>query len=209
MCIRDRVFKNQSPEKPKNNFEESYYNRPSHEPYNKSRAYPGQKMKTHSSIHSRISRGGSRIKKEPVKAKKLPAINSKNAMMIPSTSKPKMIMKEKDMEMQLVMVSMKKIISQLKVQNNKLKEEKDQLQKQNEMKEKKIKDLAEKLEDYEMMEKMDQERPSKKVKIDIEELDGHMKNIDDYLNNVKYNPCLLYTSPSPRDLSTSRMPSSA
>ena len=24
-----------------------------------------------------------------------------------------------------------------------------------------------------------------------------------------YNPCLLYTSPSPRDLSTSRMPSSA
>ena len=26
---------------------------------------------------------------------------------------------------------------------------------------------------------------------------------------VVYNPCLLYTSPSPRDLSTSRMPSSA
>ena len=25
----------------------------------------------------------------------------------------------------------------------------------------------------------------------------------------KYGPCLLYTSPSPRDLSTSRMPSSA
>ena len=25
----------------------------------------------------------------------------------------------------------------------------------------------------------------------------------------KYHPCLLYTSPSPRDLSTSRMPSSA
>jgi len=27
--------------------------------------------------------------------------------------------------------------------------------------------------------------------------------------NVLYNNCLLYTSPSPRDLSTSRMPSSA
>ena len=26
---------------------------------------------------------------------------------------------------------------------------------------------------------------------------------------VRKNPCLLYTSPSPRDLSTSRMPSSA
>ena len=29
------------------------------------------------------------------------------------------------------------------------------------------------------------------------------------MNNVLYHLCLLYTSPSPRDLSTSRMPSSA
>ena len=29
------------------------------------------------------------------------------------------------------------------------------------------------------------------------------------LINDDYTPCLLYTSPSPRDLSTSRMPSSA
>ena len=29
------------------------------------------------------------------------------------------------------------------------------------------------------------------------------------LNKYPYLPCLLYTSPSPRDLSTSRMPSSA
>ena len=28
-------------------------------------------------------------------------------------------------------------------------------------------------------------------------------------NIMEFNPCLLYTSPSPRDLSTSRMPSSA
>ena len=28
-------------------------------------------------------------------------------------------------------------------------------------------------------------------------------------NKIKFNTCLLYTSPSPRDLSTSRMPSSA
>ena len=32
---------------------------------------------------------------------------------------------------------------------------------------------------------------------------------DDYLNHHNVNGCLLYTSPSPRDLSTSRMPSSA
>ena len=30
-----------------------------------------------------------------------------------------------------------------------------------------------------------------------------------YASNIDYLPCLLYTSPSPRDLSTSRMPSSA
>ena len=29
------------------------------------------------------------------------------------------------------------------------------------------------------------------------------------LMEISHNPCLLYTSPSPRDLSTSRMPSSA
>ena len=32
---------------------------------------------------------------------------------------------------------------------------------------------------------------------------------DEYHKNDEVNTCLLYTSPSPRDLSTSRMPSSA
>ena len=32
---------------------------------------------------------------------------------------------------------------------------------------------------------------------------------EDFLNGAQPRPCLLYTSPSPRDLSTSRMPSSA
>ena len=46
----------------------------------------------------------------------------------------------------------------------------------------------------------------------IEQLDRH--NVDGFsasLHNVIVTPyiCLLYTSPSPRDLSTSRMPSSA
>ena len=30
-----------------------------------------------------------------------------------------------------------------------------------------------------------------------------------FMKGSPYQPCLLYTSPSPRDLSTSRMPSSA
>ena len=34
-------------------------------------------------------------------------------------------------------------------------------------------------------------------------------NFRSYKNNFHYKSCLLYTSPSPRDLSTSRMPSSA
>ena len=33
--------------------------------------------------------------------------------------------------------------------------------------------------------------------------------LEQYLKNLSSNICLLYTSPSPRDLSTSRMPSSA
>ena len=37
-----------------------------------------------------------------------------------------------------------------------------------------------------------------------------LKNLlDHYQSEYHYKPCLLYTSPSPRDLSTSRMPSSA
>ena len=35
------------------------------------------------------------------------------------------------------------------------------------------------------------------------------KKITGFINSIEYDPCLLYTSPSPRDLSTSRMPSSA
>eukprot|EP00831_Metopus_contortus_P045164 TRINITY_DN3619_c0_g1_i7.p1 TRINITY_DN3619_c0_g1~~TRINITY_DN3619_c0_g1_i7.p1 ORF type:complete len:118 (+),score=24.74 TRINITY_DN3619_c0_g1_i7:94-447(+) len=39
---------------------------------------------------------------------------------------------------------------------------------------------------------------------------GYMKSAtDSYAEKFMHNLCLLYTSPSPRDLSTSRMPSSA
>ena len=44
--------------------------------------------------------------------------------------------------------------------------------------------------------------------IDISVLSGCCDSTTDAINVVK-NICLLYTSPSPRDLSTSRMPSSA
>ena len=37
----------------------------------------------------------------------------------------------------------------------------------------------------------------------------HFKDFKDALRHMRFIPCLLYTSPSPRDLSTSRMPSSA
>ena len=35
------------------------------------------------------------------------------------------------------------------------------------------------------------------------------KHVEKYGNSIQHIGCLLYTSPSPRDLSTSRMPSSA
>ena len=41
----------------------------------------------------------------------------------------------------------------------------------------------------------------------ILKLKSDLNDKEDEINNM--NPCLLYTSPSPRDLSTSRMPSSA
>ena len=44
----------------------------------------------------------------------------------------------------------------------------------------------------------------------VEALDGKCEQIHEGQNLiVLYSSCLLYTSPSPRDLSTSRMPSSA
>ena len=41
--------------------------------------------------------------------------------------------------------------------------------------------------------------------------DGQEEHLEELLIQIsqKFNNCLLYTSPSPRDLSTSRMPSSA
>ena len=41
------------------------------------------------------------------------------------------------------------------------------------------------------------------------EIDGEALYINDQQVGRKVDVCLLYTSPSPRDLSTSRMPSSA
>ena len=44
-------------------------------------------------------------------------------------------------------------------------------------------------------------------KITINDLIGNKRRLN--ISNKRFNCCLLYTSPSPRDLSTSRMPSSA
>ena len=49
------------------------------------------------------------------------------------------------------------------------------------------------------------------VATDSKEIENHCKQLDveSLLTNSNHQTCLLYTSPSPRDLSTSRMPSSA
>ena len=43
----------------------------------------------------------------------------------------------------------------------------------------------------------------------VEFIAGHFDEAKEVAFNREYKTCLLYTSPSPRDLSTSRMPSSA
>ena len=44
---------------------------------------------------------------------------------------------------------------------------------------------------------------------EINILKNNIKELQEQLNTAHRRICLLYTSPSPRDLSTSRMPSSA
>ena len=63
------------------------------------------------------------------------------------------------------------------------------------------------LQQMQMLENMYAEMSQKEnsIKNIMRDADSAIKSIQE----IKANPCLLYTSPSPRDLSTSRMPSSA
>ena len=62
-----------------------------------------------------------------------------------------------------------------------------------------------------------QEQIIQQIEVLVEELGGTMCHLtkctytgrQSKILQIEYNVCLLYTSPSPRDLSTSRMPSSA
>ena len=54
---------------------------------------------------------------------------------------------------------------------------------------------------------------TKRIRKEQEYIEQMSKAVEDHLRNTReeqrYNDCLLYTSPSPRDPKTSRMPSSA
>ena len=47
------------------------------------------------------------------------------------------------------------------------------------------------------------------VLVELNYLERLVKNSGEFINETSLNPCLLYTSPSPRDGLLSRMPSSA
>ena len=47
------------------------------------------------------------------------------------------------------------------------------------------------------------------VEIKTRKIELIKKYFDEKLSSIKLKPCLLYTSPSPRDTALSRMPSSA
>ena len=54
--------------------------------------------------------------------------------------------------------------------------------------------------------------PLKRVEVDtvtVDIIENALSNAREEMDAVLFRTCLLYTSPSPRDLSTSRMPSSA
>ena len=53
------------------------------------------------------------------------------------------------------------------------------------------------------------DKTSSTRKMDIKKAEEAIKKYSEQLDNVRNNRCLLYTSPSPRDISGSRMPSSA
>ena len=51
--------------------------------------------------------------------------------------------------------------------------------------------------------------PNIYLKMPIQELTNVMKKQPKFIRTIRHNNCLLYTSPSPRDATLSRMPSSA
>ena len=65
--------------------------------------------------------------------------------------------------------------------------------------------------DYDMSQKVFEMETGKAYRLEISSMGFKEYEIEaeDFFRNIWVRSCLLYTSPSPRDLSTSRMPSSA
>ena len=67
----------------------------------------------------------------------------------------------------------------------------------------------EKLDDLEEIKTLDPSEMWKRMKTVPEQIMSAGEQVSNIVLPAQYRTCLLYTSPSPRDLSTSRMPSSA
>ena len=90
---------------------------------------------------------------------------------------------------------------------NIIRNEAEEIQEYDVINEQDIKELVEYLKTYKP-DVNEAEYQGRKVKLG-KPMRGDTKKFKVYVKNPKGNVCLLYTSPSPRDLSTSRMPSSA
>jgi hypothetical protein len=105
-------------------------------------------------------------------------VESRNASKAP--------MDEQNLEQDLMIVTLKMIITNQKKKINELEENKNELEARNLDKEKKIRDLEEKIDDLETMGKLKDFTGDNTV--DVPHLDEKLKNIDEYLNGIKYDP---------------------
>jgi len=106
--------------------------------------------------------------------------------LVESKSGSKRVMDEHNLEQDLMIITLKMIITNQKKKINFLEDTKDELEAQNLDKDKKIRELEEKIDDLETMGKLKDFTGDNTV--DVPHLDEKLKNIDEYLNGIKYDP---------------------
>lgn len=115
---------------------------------------------------------------EEIEKPKKNFVESKNVSRVPAG--------EQNLEQDLMIVTLKMIISNQKKKIEVLEDNQKQIERNNEEKDRKIRELEEKIDDLETMGKLKDFTGDNTV--DVPHLDEKLKNIDNYLDGIKYNP---------------------
>ena len=91
-----------------------------------------------------------------------------------------------NMKLDLYLASLRALTSWAEKENERLEQEIDQLDDNNYELEVEIKDVSKKLEDYVLLENLDDDRPGDAIRQDIDELDIKLNRIDNMLANNNY-----------------------